>query len=77
MFVPITHQPRIPPVDQTVARRVTDGLRLVGLLLTIAGWLVVAGVSDGARALFRLLRRREAPPADDSQVPDPARPALR
>jgi hypothetical protein len=77
MYVAMTHSPLRPQIDRSAVRQVTDGIRLVGLLLTIAGWLIVAAVTDGIRAALRMVRGAPAPTPKEAPAPEATKPALR
>jgi hypothetical protein len=77
MYVPMTHSPLRPVAGRSLVGHVVFGIRLVGLLLTIAGWLIVAGVSDGIRFALRRLRGAPAPIPKEEPAPERTKPALR
>ena len=73
----MTHSPLRPQADRSVVSHVVDGIRLVGLLLTISGWLIVAAVNDGIRSALRFLRRAPDPTPKEAPAPEQTKPALR
>jgi hypothetical protein len=77
MYVPITHSPLRAPRAKSVADQAGDGLRLIRLVLTILGWLVVVAVNDGFRSVLRLLRRERQEELEPATVADRTTPALR
>lgn len=76
MDVPYTHPRPEPRVERSAAAHVVDGVRVVGLLLTIAGWLVAAAVHDGVGALIRAFQSESGRRSAGAAASERATPAL-
>jgi hypothetical protein len=76
MDVPITHGPLGPKVERSAAAYVVDGVRVVGLLLVIAAWLVAAAIHDAVGALIRVFRSESDGRSEGSAGSERPTPAL-